>query len=195
VVLEKIAERIQAAADGTILELDVQRAGWMFFKPSARFTVRAVVSAIPAIEGVRFVQLQEVDLVRYSGLKAIAVGARMAVESVEKMISVFYMMIIGRVETSEISGPVGIFNITSRIHGLTNLLSLLALISINLGIINLLPLPVLDGGHLLFFFLEAIIRRPLSPRFLMVTQQVGLALIAVLVLLITYNDILRVLGY
>ena len=192
---EEVAAKIGAVPDGAIIKLDVQRAGWMFFKPSTRFTIRAAVSTVPAIEGTILGQLRDTDLVRYSGMKAITVGAGMAVESVEKMVSIFYWMIVGRIDASEVSGPVGIFNITSQVHGLSNLLSLLALISINLGIINLLPLPVLDGGHLLFFLIEAIIRRPLSTRFMLVAQHVGLVAIAALFLLVTYNDILRVLGY
>lgn len=88
-----------------------------------------------------------------------------------------------------------IFQVTSYVRGISDFLTLLALISINLGLINLVPLPVLDGGHLLFFGLEGIIRRPLPARFLLAAQQAGLAVIAVLFVLITYKDILRLLGY
>ncbi|MFH1039151.1 MAG: RIP metalloprotease RseP [PVC group bacterium] len=190
-----VAGTINAARAGETLVLTVSRAGWMFFKPSSSFAVRAAVRPLTAVEGVHLNYPAETVLVRYSGLRAVAVGATNALESVEKMITVFTGMIVGQFGASEVSGPIGIFTITSQHHELAELLSLLALISINLGLINLFPLPVLDGGHLLFFLFEAIIRRPLPPRLLLVAQQIGLAMIAVLVVLITYKDILRVLGY
>jgi regulator of sigma E protease len=76
--------------------------------------------------------------------------------------------------------------------GLVNLLFFIGLISINLAILNILPIPVLDGGHLLFFFLEVIFRRPLSLRVREVAQQVGLFLLIMLMILVFYNDITRV---
>ena len=186
---------IRAAAPGSILEMRIERSGWMFFKPSKEFTVRAEVSSMPSLKGVVIHYSPEEVTVQYSGWKAVEAGAGMAVESVRKMLDLFYLMISGRIKTSEVSGPVGIFKITSQVSGLSRLLYLLALISINLGIINLFPLPVLDGGHLLFFLIEAVIRRPLSEKFMLIAQQTGLALIGILFLLVTYNDILRVLGY
>ena len=192
---EEVGGLIRAAVPGSILELGINRSGWMFFKPSKEFTVRAEVSSMPSLKGVVIHYSPEEVTVQYSGWKAVTAGSRMAVESVEQMIDVFYLMFSGRLGPSEVAGPVGIFKITSKVSGLSQLLSLLALISINLGIINLFPLPVLDGGHLLFFLIEAIIRRPLSEKFMLIAQQTGLALIGILFLLVTYNDILRVLGY
>jgi regulator of sigma E protease len=192
---DEVSGLIRAADPGSILELGIERSGWMFFKPSKDFTVRAEVSSMPSLEGVVIYYSPEEVTVQYSGWKAVKAGAGMAVESVVKMFDVFYLMITGRIKTSEVAGPIGIFKITSQVSGLSRLLSLLALISINLGIINLFPLPVLDGGHLLFFLIEAIIRRPLSEKFMLIAQQAGLALIGIVFLLVTYNDILRVLGY
>ena len=191
----EVTDLIRAADPGSILELGIERSGWMFFKPSKEFTVRAEVSSMPSLKGVVIHYSPEEVTVQYSGWKAVEAGAGMAVESVRKMLDLFYLMISGRIKTSEVSGPVGIFKITSQVSGLSRLLYLLALISINLGIINLFPLPVLDGGHLLFFLIEAVIRRPLSEKFMLIAQQTGLALIGLLFLLVTYNDILRVLGY
>jgi len=192
---DEVSGLIRAADPGSKLELGIERSGWMFFKPSKDFTVRAEVSSIPSLEGVVIYYSPEEVTVQYSGWKAVKAGAGMAVESVVKMFDVFYLMITGRIKTSEVAGPIGIFKITSQVSGLSRLLSLLALISINLGIINLFPLPVLDGGHLLFFLIEAIIRRPLSEKFMLIAQQAGLALIGIVFLLVTYNDILRWFGY
>ncbi|MEA1929093.1 MAG: RIP metalloprotease RseP [Candidatus Auribacterota bacterium] len=192
---DEVRNLILSASPGSTLELGVERSGWMFFKPSKEFSVSAPVSATPSLEGVMINYSPEEVTVRYSGWKAVKAGMAMAVESVEKMINIFYYMISGRIGTSEVSGPIGIFKITSQVSQFSRLLYLMALISINLGIINLFPFPVLDGGHLVFFLIEAIIRRPLSERFMLIAQQTGLVLIAVLFLLVTYNDILRVLGY
>ncbi|HEU5360518.1 MAG TPA: RIP metalloprotease RseP [Candidatus Deferrimicrobiaceae bacterium] len=70
----------------------------------------------------------------------------------------------------------------------------LGLLSVNLGILNLLPIPILDGGHLLFFTIEALRRKPLSPQARMMAQQVGLAFILMLTALVFYNDIARLIA-
>ncbi|MGE5248098.1 MAG: RIP metalloprotease RseP [Verrucomicrobiota bacterium] len=70
----------------------------------------------------------------------------------------------------------------------------LGLLSVNLGILNLLPIPILDGGHLLFFSVEALMRKPISHQARAVAQQVGLALILTLTALVFYNDIVRLLS-
>jgi regulator of sigma E protease len=90
----------------------------------------------------------------------------------------------------------GVILISEMIHreaqnGLVNLLALTALISINLGILNLLPIPVLDGGHILFFFLETITGRPLSPKVQQAALKIGMMLLLMLMIVATFNDILR----
>ncbi len=79
-------------------------------------------------------------------------------------------------------------------QGLYDFLMFLGLLSVNLGILNLLPIPILDGGHIVFFAIEGLIRRPLSVPARAMAQQVGLALILMLVALVFYNDIARLLG-
>lgn len=110
------------------------------------------------------------------------------------------LMLMGIVKLIERVIPVtdmgGVILITEMIHkeaqnGLVNLLALTALISINLGILNLLPIPVLDGGHILFFFLETITGKPLSPRIQQAALKVGMLLLLMLMVLATVNDILR----
>jgi regulator of sigma E protease len=72
------------------------------------------------------------------------------------------------------------------------LISFIALISVNLAIINLLPIPVLDGGHLLFFSIEAIKGSPVSIKVREIAQQVGLFILILLMILVFYNDISRI---
>lgn len=94
-----------------------------------------------------------------------------------------------------IGGPIFIFQVAERTaqQGLISFLSFAAIISINLGLINLLPIPVLDGGHILFFLIEGIRRRPLSEKFIAVSQKIGIIFLIALMMLAFYNDILRIL--
>ena len=96
---------------------------------------------------------------------------------------------------SQVSGPVGIAGVVGQAQalGFTYLLSLVALISINLAIINLLPFPALDGGRLLFVGIEAIIRRPIKPSIVRWTNALGFALLLILMIVVTGHDILKLL--
>jgi len=93
----------------------------------------------------------------------------------------------------ELSSVVGLFNVagTAAEQGPSEFLILMALLSINLGFVNLLPIPILDGGHLLFFTIEAIRRRPLGQRAREIASAVGLVMILLLLLIAARNDIMR----
>ncbi len=97
----------------------------------------------------------------------------------------------------ELGGPVRIAQISAKAaeKGIGNFLYLLAFLSIQLGILNLLPIPVLDGGHVAFMAYEGVVRRPLSPKKRMVAQQVGMFLLLTLMILVTVNDIDAVWGF
>jgi len=102
-------------------------------------------------------------------------------------------MITGELSWKNLSGPVTIADYagqTARL-GLSYYLSFIALISISLGVLNLLPIPVLDGGHLMYYLAEFIKGKPLSDRVLAIGQQVGFALLALLMLFAFYNDFNR----
>jgi regulator of sigma E protease len=75
--------------------------------------------------------------------------------------------------------------------GISSLIVFMALLSLNLSIINLLPIPVLDGGHLFFLLIELIMRKPLDTKKMELVQKIGLALLILLFATVTYNDILR----
>lgn len=104
-----------------------------------------------------------------------------------------YKLVVGDVPRNQIGGPIEIGAQLKRAAevGLSALLSLMAIISINLGILNLLPIPVLDGGHIFFFLMEALNRKAVSLRTREIAQQVGLSLIILLMLFALYNDIGR----
>jgi regulator of sigma E protease len=105
----------------------------------------------------------------------------------------FYKMITGDVSPKNIGGPILIAQMAGQQaqEGVGNFLHFLAVLSINLGVLNLLPVPVLDGGHLLFFLVEAVIRKPVSVRVREMAQQVGICLLALLMVYAFYNDIVR----
>ena len=102
----------------------------------------------------------------------------------------------GRVSASDLGGPIMIAQEAGRraATGLDPLLRFLALISINLGVINVLPIPVLDGGHILFFVAEAARGKPLSVRAREMAQQVGVFLLVTLMVFVVFNDISRIVG-
>ena len=91
----------------------------------------------------------------------------------------------------ELGGPLRIAQLAGETaqQGLNSFITFLAMLSVNLAIINLLPIPVLDGGHLLFLSLEAVRRRPLSLRQREIVQQVGLAIMLFIMVLVTFNDL------
>ena len=93
--------------------------------------------------------------------------------------------------TDELGGPLRIAQLAGQTaeQGLHSFISFLAMLSVNLAIINLLPIPVLDGGHLTFLTLEGIMRRPLSLRQREVFQQIGLAMMLLIMVLVTFNDL------
>ncbi|MGE5239523.1 MAG: site-2 protease family protein, partial [Chloroflexota bacterium] len=94
-----------------------------------------------------------------------------------------------------IGGPILIFQLAEKqaSAGALSFFNFAAVISINLAVLNLLPIPVLDGGHILFLLLEKIRRKPLSDKAIMLSQRIGLALIVTLMALALYNDIFRLI--
>jgi regulator of sigma E protease len=97
------------------------------------------------------------------------------------------------VPASELGGPILIAQLAGEQMkaGWMNIISFTALLSVNLGILNLLPIPVLDGGHLVFLTLEAIRKKPLNERAQVIAQQIGIAFLGTLMVFVFYNDILR----
>jgi len=98
------------------------------------------------------------------------------------------------VPASELGGPILIAQLAGEQAraGWLNFAHFMGLLSVNLGILNLLPIPVLDGGHLVFLSIEAIRRKPMNERAQIVAQQVGIALLGTLMIFVFYNDILRI---
>ncbi|MEX0962527.1 MAG: RIP metalloprotease RseP [Pseudohongiellaceae bacterium] len=104
-------------------------------------------------------------------------------------------MVIGLISVKNINGPITIAQVAGETatYGLDVYLGFLALLSISLGVLNLLPIPVLDGGHLLYYLIEAIIRRPVPEKIQAWGLQLGLLLISGIMVLAIYNDVNRLL--
>jgi len=133
---------------------------------------------------------------RFPFLDAVRAGADRTMELIDLTLVFIRKLFAGAVSTSNIGGPITVVQIAGQAAqtDLSSIFSVLAFLSIQLGILNLLPIPILDGGHLFFACFELILRRPLSLKAREIAQQIGLALLIMLMLLAFYNDIARLLG-
>lgn len=133
--------------------------------------------------------------VRYAPLGALAEGAETTWRMSALTLKMLVKMLKLEVSAKTISGPLTIAQYAgaSAQIGLDRFVMFLAVVSISLGVLNLLPIPVLDGGHLLIYLIEGIQRKPLSETALHWGQQIGIALLVALMALAFYNDIMRIL--
>lgn len=141
-------------------------------------------------------RLEEQVLRKYGFVESIRKGLKAAVDMTDKLFMVLKGLVVGQYSLKTLGGPIMIAQVAGKAaeSGVAELLSLVAFLSLQLGIINLFPIPVLDGGHLLFFGIEAVKGSPLSEKFMSIAQQIGIALLIGLMLLVTYNDIFRIFG-
>ncbi len=134
---------------------------------------------------------------RYGFFEAVARGIGTSVEMTVKLFVVIKGLITGEYSIKTLGGPIMIAQVAGRAaeSGLVDLLFLVAFLSLQLGILNLLPVPVLDGGYLVFFAIEFVRGKPLNEKVVEVAQQIGMVLLVALMLLVTYNDIFRLFGW
>ncbi|MEM6986455.1 MAG: sigma E protease regulator RseP [Pseudomonadota bacterium] len=138
--------------------------------------------------------LQSVD--RYGPVEAVYKAIAQTWHMTSLTVQMIGKLVTGQAALENVSGPLTIaqFAGESARVGVDHYLKFIALISVSLAVLNLLPVPVLDGGHLLFFAIEVVKGSPLSDRAQLFGQQIGLALLAGLMGLAFYNDILRLIG-
>jgi regulator of sigma E protease len=131
---------------------------------------------------------------RFAIKEAIGHGVARSRELIELTLIFIQKLVLGKVSTRNIGGPITVVQVAGQAAqtDLASILSILAFLSIQLGILNLFPIPILDGGHLLFGIFELIFRQPLPLRIREIAQQVGLLFIVLLMVLAFYNDILRI---
>ncbi len=131
--------------------------------------------------------------VRYGPIDAAIQGAVKTWDMTTLTVRVLAGLVTGSAALSNISGPVSIAQYAGQSAqiGFATFLGFLALISVSIGLLNLLPIPVLDGGHLLYYAVEAIKGSPVSERVQVMGQQIGLVLLFALMTLALYNDFVR----
>jgi regulator of sigma E protease len=103
-------------------------------------------------------------------------------------------LISGRESADQLSGPIRIAQVSGQVAslgGVGGLIGLVAVLSVSIGLINLFPIPMLDGGHLLFYGIEAVRGRPLSDRAQEIGFRIGFAIVVMLMLFSTWNDIIH----
>ena len=142
------------------------------------------------------------EMVEYKNvgpLDAVFIGVERTYGLTIRILNAVGLMITGSISKDELGGPLRIAQMSGQMAqgGLASLVFFLAALSINLGLINLFPIPMLDGGHLLFYFVEAILGRPVNEKAQEYSFRFGLILVLLLMVFVTWNDLvqLRVFEY
>jgi len=136
----------------------------------------------------------DLKLVKYGLFDSIRLGAMETWYVVERTFTYIGRLVVGRESADQLSGPIRIAQVSGQVAtlgGTAGLVSLVAVLSVSIGLINLFPIPLLDGGHLLFYGIEALRGRPLSDRAQEIGFRIGLAIVVMLMLFATWNDIVH----
>ncbi len=196
---DQLVERVRAAP-GAALAFELERNG-------RRLQIEIVAEradedglAIGRIGAAPMIDPQQVEAlmteVRYGPVQALWHATAKMSEVTVFTVKMLGRMVIGDVSLKNLSGPLTIADYAGQSAqlGWLTYLNFLALISVSLGVLNLLPVPVLDGGHLMYYLVEIVRGRPVSDRALEIGQQVGLVLLFSLMAFALYNDMNRLLG-
>lgn len=193
-------QRVVSVSAGQPLEIGVDRNG-----------MRLILQATPALREVkdnfgnvhrlgvlgisRALDPGGVKLEKSGPLKALVEGAEETWFVVERTMSYLGGVIVGREAADQLGGPLRIAQVSGQVAtlGFVALMNLAAVLSVSIGLLNLFPIPLLDGGHLLFYLIEAVRRRPLSERSQEIGFRIGLVLVAALMIFATRNDIMHFL--
>lgn len=146
-------------------------------------------------------QLDDVGILRLAPHLALLEGGilaeKMTVSTAQGLFSFFASLFSGHASLSQVSGPIGIVGIgAGAVHeGFSAAIILIALISINLAIINLLPIPGLDGGRLLFIIIESVQRKPMSEKITFGLTALGFAFLVALIVVVSYHDITKLISH
>lgn len=209
-VLRAAGQNVESWPD--LVRIVRKRPGEMFVvlveRDGARVTIRLTPDVEHATDGSRFGRIgaavnEPKDLIdryfvteRHDPWSALVKGVAKTGEISALTLRMMWKMVLLEVSLENLSGPIGIAEYAgaSARFGLSRFLEFLGIVSVSLGILNLLPIPLLDGGHLLYYAVEFFRGRPVSETFRFVGQRLGIALLVGLMGLALYNDLARLLG-
>jgi len=187
-------QRVVRANPGTEMDFVVERDGHkvtFLIQPRAVKQIDGFGNEVTI--GLLGIRSEQTRMVRHGPLSAIWLATKETWALTADTLRAVGQMIIGSRETDELGGPLRIAQISGAVAeaGLGTSIWFMALLSINLGLINLFPIPILDGGHLVFYLAEAIRGRPLEERVQEYASIAGLTLVIALMIYVTWNDIVQ----
>ena len=194
-----LVEIVQPSA-GIALDLVVQRGGEQLalsLTPEPVEVGEVTIGRIGVMENQSAALAQKAQVVvQYSPLAAMGQALQRTWDMSLLTVRMLGKLLLGQASLDNISGPISIAQYAgqSATIGIDHYINFIALISISLAVLNLLPIPMLDGGHLLYFAAEAVMGKPVSERVQIMGQQVGIVLLGGLMFLAFYNDIWRLFG-
>jgi regulator of sigma E protease len=191
-------QRIVSISAGETLSIDVDRGG-------APVTLKATpqlkelkdnfgnVHRLGVLGISRSMSPGDIKTEKAGPLRAVVMGAQETWFVVDRTLAYISGVFVGREAADQLGGPIRIAQVSGQVAtaGFTALIHLTAVLSVSIGLLNLFPIPLLDGGHLLFYAIETIRGRPLSERAQEVGFRIGLAIVVMLMIFATFNDILR----
>ena len=191
-------QRIVSISAGETLSIDVDRGG-------APITLKATpqlkelkdnfgnVHRLGVLGISRSMSPGDIKTEKAGPLRAVVMGAQETWFVVDRTLAYIGGVFVGREAADQLGGPIRIAQVSGQVAtaGFTALIHLTAVLSVSIGLLNLFPIPLLDGGHLLFYAIETIRGRPLSERAQEVGFRIGLAIVVMLMIFATFNDILR----
>jgi len=187
-------QRLVSASAGQPLEIEIDRGG-----------VRTTARATPTLTEIKdnFGNVHRIGVLGITGargepvkvdpLTAVKLGVEETWFVVERTLSYIGGVVVGKESADQLGGPIRIAQVSGQVAtaGFVALIHLAAVLSISIGLLNLFPIPLLDGGHLLFYAIEAARGRPLSDRAQEYGFRIGLAIVLLLMIFATFNDILH----
>jgi regulator of sigma E protease len=191
-------QRVVSGAAGQALQVTVERNGQQLVL-KATPTLREVkdnfgnVHRIGVLGISRSMAPDDLRLERVGPLRALWLGVEETWFVVDRTLAYIGGVVVGREAADQLGGPIRIAQVSGQVAsaGFVALMHLTAVLSVSIGLLNLFPVPLLDGGHLLFYAIEAVRGRPLSDRAQEVGFRIGLAIVVMLMIFATFNDIIH----